>query len=75
MGIIYLGGISQYHSSEGYNYRTLPPLLATDWVYLADYIAIISGELLPHLFTLAGAYALRRFLFCGTFPHLAVAIC
>src|SRR5580698_3370007 len=29
------------------------------------------GALLPHLFTLAGACALRRYVFCGTFRGLA----
>src|SRR6185312_14881221 len=29
------------------------------------------GALLPHLFTLAGACALRRYVFCGTFHGLA----
>ncbi|VAW74190.1 hypothetical protein MNBD_GAMMA13-752 [hydrothermal vent metagenome] len=29
------------------------------------------GALLPHHFTLTGAYALRRYIFCGTFRRLS----
>ncbi len=45
----------------------------TRWGFpcLADYSA--SGELLPHLFTLAAPLRARRFVFCGTLRRNALA--
>ncbi|AFY21706.1 hypothetical protein PputUW4_04514 [Pseudomonas sp. UW4] len=39
-------------------------------VYLATNCCQTCGALLPHLFTLTGAEALRRLFFCGTFRRL-----
>ncbi len=56
--------------------RTLSPRtplfgLAPGGVYPAAVCCHPRGALLPHLFTLAGAKALRRYVFCGTFHGLA----
>ena len=45
--------------------------LAPSGVYHATDCYQLRGALLPHLFTLTGAYALRRFAFCCTFRRLA----
>jgi len=45
--------------------------LAPGGVYPAAVCCHPRGALLPHLFTLAGAKALRRYVFCGTFHGLA----
>jgi len=45
--------------------------LAPGGVYRAAECYHRRGALLPHLFTLAGACALRRSVFCGTFRRLA----
>ena len=45
--------------------------LAPGGVYPAAACCHPRGALLPHLFTLAGAKALRRYVFCGTFHGLA----
>jgi len=53
---------------------TIPPCCGVGLP--AGYIAIPSGELLPHRFTLACEPKLhRRFSFCGTFPRLTAAAC
>jgi len=44
--------------------------LAPGGVYRAAACCHPRGALLPHLFTLAGAEALRRYVFCGTFRGL-----
>ena len=45
--------------------------LAPSGVYHATDCYQLRGALLPHLFTLTGACALRRFAFCCTFRRLA----
>jgi len=45
--------------------------LAPGGVYPAAVCYHPRGALLPHHFTLTGAYALRRFIFCGTFHGLS----
>ena len=47
--------------------------LAPSGVYLATYVAISTGELLPHRFTLTYLQKnkVRRFTFCCTFPWVA----
>ena len=44
--------------------------LAPSGVYHATDCCQLRGALLPHLFTLTGACALRRFAFCCTFRRL-----
>ena len=44
--------------------------LAPSGVYHATDCYQLRGALLPHLFTLTGAYALRRFALCCTFRRL-----
>ena len=53
--------------------RAQAPLfgLAPSGVYRAASCYQSRGALLPHLFTLTGAEALRRCIFCGTFRRLA----
>lgn len=49
----------------------VPPLdLAPGGVYLAAQVALGTGGLLHHRFTLTGGRSLRRSVFCGTVPRV-----